>query len=57
VRQYLQAGLVDEVHFAISPVMLGKGEAMFAGIDLPSLGFRVASCETTKKATHIVLTK
>jgi dihydrofolate reductase len=57
VRQYLQAGLVDEIHFAISPVVLGSGEAMFAGIDLPSLGFRVAAHEATEKATHIVLKK
>jgi dihydrofolate reductase len=57
VRQYLQAALVDEVHFAISPVVLGRGEAMFAGIDLPSLGFRMATHEATEKATHIVLKK
>jgi dihydrofolate reductase len=57
VRQYLQAGLVDEIHFAISPVVLGRGEAMFAGIDLPSLGFRIAASEATEKATHIVLKK
>ena len=57
VRQYLQAGLVDEVHFAISPVVLGKGEAMFAGVDLPSLGFRVAVHEASEKATHVVLKK
>jgi dihydrofolate reductase len=55
VRQYLQAGLVDEIHFAISPVVLGRGEAMFAGIDLPSLGFRVAAHEASEKATHLVL--
>lgn len=57
VRQYLQAGLVDEVHFAISPVVLGKGEAMFAGVDLPSLGFRVPVHEASEKATHVVLKK
>ncbi|MCZ3379476.1 dihydrofolate reductase family protein [Rhizobium sp. AG207R] len=57
VRQYLQAGLVDEIHYAISPVVLGKGEAMFAGIDLPSLGFHVSAHEATAKATHIVLKK
>src|SRR3954466_7796386 len=57
VRQYLQAGLVDEIHFAISPVVLGRGEAMFAGIDLPSLGFRVAAHEASEKATHVVLKK
>ena len=41
VRQYLRAGLIDELHFALSPVVLGQGEAMFAGIDLPALGYRV----------------
>jgi dihydrofolate reductase len=57
VRQYLQAGLVDEMHFAIAPVVLGRGEAMFAGIDLPLLGFRVTAREATENATHIVLKK
>ena len=57
VRQFLQAGLIDGMHFAIAPVVLGSGEAMFAGIDLPSLGFRVTSHESTEHATHIVLSK
>ena len=57
VRQYLQAGLVDEMHFAIAPVVLGRGEAMFAGIDLPSLGFRVTAHEMTESAMHVVLKK
>lgn len=57
VRQYLNAGLIDEVHFAISPVVLGKGEAMFEGIDLPALGFRVSEHVATAHATHVVLTK
>ncbi|ARM12874.1 MULTISPECIES: dihydrofolate reductase family protein [Rhizobium] len=57
VRQYLQAGLVDELHFAIAPVVLGKGEAMFAGIDLPALGFRVTEHVASEHATHIVLAK
>jgi len=55
VRQYLQAGLIDELHFAISPVLLGRGEAMFAGIDLPALGFSVTESATTELATHVVL--
>jgi dihydrofolate reductase len=55
VRQYLKAGLVDELHFAIAPVMLGRGEAMFEGIDLPSLGFRVTEHIATEFATHLVL--
>ena len=57
VRQYLRAGLIDEVHFAVSPVVLGQGEAMFAGIDLPALGFRVSAHDATEHAMHIVLSR
>ena len=55
VRQYLEAGEIDELHFAISPIVLGRGEAMFAGIDLPSLGYRVTEYATTELAMHVVL--
>src|SRR5947209_20482960 len=57
VRQYLRAGLIDELHFALSPVVLGQGEAVFAGIDLPSLGYRVTEHQASEKATHIVLSR
>jgi dihydrofolate reductase len=57
IRQYLQAGLVDEMHLAISPVLLGKGEALLAGIDLPALGFTCTEHVPTAAATHVVLTK
>ena len=57
VRQYRRAGLVDELHVALSPVVLGKGEALFAGIDLPALGFRVTEHQPTEHATHIVLAR
>jgi dihydrofolate reductase len=57
VRQYVMAGLVDEIHVAIAPVVLGRGEAMFAGIDLPALGFRVTEHQTTQHALHVVLTR
>jgi dihydrofolate reductase len=57
VRQYLQAGLIDELHYAVSPVMLGQGEAMFAGIDLPALGFAPAEQVMGERALHIVLAK
>lgn len=57
VRQYLRAGLIDELHFALSPVVLGQGEAMFAGIDLPALGFHVAEHQASEHATHIVLAR
>ena len=55
VRQYLQAGLVDEMHLAISPVALGNGEALLAGIDLPALGFSVTEHAATDTAIHIML--
>ena len=42
IRQYLQAGLIDEMHLAVSPMLLGSGENLFAGLDLPKLGFRVS---------------
>jgi dihydrofolate reductase len=55
IRQYLLAGLIDELHFAMVPVLLGRGEALLADIDLPALGFRVVSRVATDAATHIVL--
>lgn len=55
VRQYLQAGLVDDLHIAVSPVLLGRGEALFEGLDLPALGYRVTDTTATDLATHIVL--
>ena len=57
VRQYLRAGFVDEIHFVISPVVLGCGEAMFEDIDFPAFGFRVIEHVATDAATHIVLAK
>jgi len=57
IREYLQAGLVDEMHLAVAPVLLGSGEPLFAGIDLPALGFRVADHVATARATHYVLTR
>ena len=55
IRQYLDAGLIDEVHIAISPVLLGSGEHLLAGIDLPKLGYRCAEHVPTPGATHVVL--
>jgi len=57
VRQYLRAGLVDEMHLAIGPAVLGRGEALFAGLDLRALGFRVVERATTEAATHVVLAR
>lgn len=57
VRQYLQAGLVDSIHLAFSPTVLGRGEAPLASIDLRSLGFSVTSHTGTENAMHLVLEK
>jgi len=55
VRQYLRAGLIDDLHLAISPILLGRGEAMFEGLDLPALGYRVTDSTATDLATHVVI--
>lgn len=55
VRQYLQAGLIDEMHVAISPVLLGCGESLFAGIDVLKLGYRCTEHVATPAAMHVVL--
>jgi dihydrofolate reductase len=57
IRQCIEAGLVDEMHLAVAPVLLGKGENLFAGLDLPKLGYRVSERVPTELATHVVLTK
>ena len=55
IRQYLTAGLIDEMHLAFSPVLLGEGEALFAGIDLPKLGFKPVETKAGEEALHVVL--
>jgi dihydrofolate reductase len=57
VRRYLEAGLVDSLHLAVSPVLLGAGESLWAGLDLPGLGYRVSESVGSEAATHVVLTK
>jgi dihydrofolate reductase len=57
IRQYLRAGLIDEMHLAIAPVLLGRGESLLAGIDLPALGWRVGEHVSTEAATHLVLVR
>ena len=57
IRQYLSAGLVDEMHLAISPVLLGRGENLLAGLDLPRLGYVRSEHVATANATHVVLTR
>lgn len=57
VRQYLEAGLIDELHVAISPRLLGSGEHLLHGLDLPALGYECTTHVPTAAATHIVLTR
>lgn len=57
VRQYLAARHVDELHLAIGPVLLGRGEHLFAGLDLPALGYRCVEHAATSRAMHVVLRK
>ncbi len=57
IQQYLRAGLIDEMHLAISPVLLGSGEHLLASIDLLKLGYQCTEHVPTPKATHVVLTK
>jgi dihydrofolate reductase len=57
IRQYLQAGLIDQLHVAITPALLGSGESLFVGIDLLKLGYRCTEHVTSPGAMHLVLTK
>jgi dihydrofolate reductase len=57
IQQYLHAGLIDEIHLAIAPVLLGSGENLLAGIDAAKLGYQCTEHMATPKATHVVLTK
>ena len=57
IRQYLTAGLIDEIHLAISPVLLGRGEHLLAGIDTVSLGYKCTERASTEHVTHVVLTR
>ncbi len=55
VRQYLQAGLVDEMHLAVGPVLLGTGEHLMRDIDLRALGYECAETVAGERATHVVI--
>jgi len=55
VRQYLRAGLIDELHLAVRPVLLGDGEPLFAGLNLRALGYRCVKSIGGERATHVYL--
>ena len=57
IRQYLRAALIDELHLAVRPVLLGHGEALWAGLDLPALGYDCVQQRAGERATHVYLRK
>jgi len=57
VRQYLEAGLIDELHLALRPVILGRGEPLFAGLDLRALGYQVERMVQGERAVHMFIKK
>lgn len=57
IRQFVRAGLIDEMHLAISPVLLGQGEPLLSDLDLAALGYRVVEHVPSEAATHVVLTR
>jgi dihydrofolate reductase len=57
VRQYLSAGLIDELHLVMRPVLLGAGEHLMHGLDLRALGYACAKTVAGERATHVFLRK
>jgi dihydrofolate reductase len=57
IQQYLRAGLVDELHVAIAPAVLGRGERLFEGVDLRALGYDCIEHVASENATHVVLAR
>jgi dihydrofolate reductase len=57
IRQFLRAGLIDELHFAVRPVLLGSGEHLWGGVDLRALGYECAESVAGERATHVTVRK
>ncbi len=57
IQQYLREKLIDEMHLAVAPVLLGSGERLFAGVDLPAIGYECVEHVGTPNATHVVIRK
>ena len=57
IQQFLRASLIDELHLALAPTLLGSGEQLFAGVDMPALGYHSTEHTSTPNAIHILITK
>src|SRR5690348_1005801 len=57
VGQYLQPGLIDELHLAVRPILMGSGQPLFAGLDWRALGYECAESLPGERATHVFLRK
>ena len=57
VREYLQAGLIDDLHLALRPLLMGRGEPLFAGLDLDALGYECTGMQPGERAVHMFLRK
>jgi len=57
IRQYLQAGLIDEMHLAVRPILLGEGESLWQGLDMRALGYQVAEHVQGERALHLFIRK
>jgi dihydrofolate reductase len=57
VREYLRASLIDELHLAVRPVLMGRGEALYHGLDFPALGYHCAEHTAGERAMHVILRK
>jgi len=55
IRQYLEAGLIDEMHVAVRPLLLGKGEPLFHGLDMRGLGYKVTEMIPGERAVHMII--
>ena len=57
IRQFLEARLLDELHLAVRPILMGKGEAVFAGMNLPALGYETVKSIAGERATHVFISR
>ena len=57
IQQYLRARLIDEMHLVIAPVLLGAGERLLEGVDLPALGYTCTQHVASEKVTHVVISR